>query len=153
MRQMLLAGAVLCGAWRSAARSAPDACTLLSAKDASTLAGQPLTLAANVSATDCRYDAAGGPVKGAVEIHIRVDASAAQAHADFPRWVLPFAMADAPQGVPLSGIGDEAATRQGTISSGIYVRKGAMLAKIGVYPPVTDIARLTAAATAAAARM
>jgi len=153
MRQVLLAGAVLCGAWRSTARSAPDACTLLSAKDASTLAGQPLTPAANASATDCRFDAAGGPGAGGVEIHIRVDASAAQAHADFPRWVMPVAMASMPQGVPLSGIGDEAATRQGPVASGIYIRKGATLVKIGVHPPVTDIARLTAAATAAAARM
>jgi hypothetical protein len=153
MRYPLIASAGLVAALRGVAVPSPDACTLLTAKDASTLAGQPLTVAANASATDCRYNAAGGPGAGGVEIHIRVDASATQAHADFPRWVLPVAMASVPPGVPVAGVGDEAATRQGPVATGIYIRRGATLVKIGVHPPVTDNARLTAAATAAAARM
>jgi hypothetical protein len=60
----------------------PDACALLTAKDASGLAGQSVTAVPSSDPTMCRYHGAGGL---GVEIHVEVVSDAAAAHAQFPK--------------------------------------------------------------------
>ena len=53
----------------------------------------------------------------------------------------------------IPSLGSEAnKTLNGTVNAGIYVRKGATLVKIGVYPPAKNAA-LRAAVTAALGRL
>jgi hypothetical protein len=131
----------------------PDACVLLTAKDASALAGQPLTMAANSSSTDCRYQSAGGPAALGVEIHVKTAADAAAAHAEFPRWVMPYKGAGGPAVTDVKNLGDEAAIRRSAIAAGADFRRGAVLVKIGVHPPVPDDAALKSAAATVLGRL
>jgi hypothetical protein len=131
----------------------PDACALLTAKDASALAGQALTVVPNSGGSGCRYHGAGGPAALGVEIHIKVDADAATAHAEFARWVVPYPGAAGPTLTDVKSLGDEAAILRNAIMSGVNFRRGAILIKIGVHPPVTDDAALKAAASAVLGRL
>jgi hypothetical protein len=109
----------------------PDACTLLTAKDAAALAGQPLTATPSSDPTMCRYHAAGGPGALGVEIHVKVVADAAAAHAQFPKWVVPFPGSAGPTVTEVKNLGDEAAIVRNSIMSGVNFRRGAVLVKIG----------------------
>jgi hypothetical protein len=131
----------------------PTACELLTAKDASTLAGQALSAVPNSAPTSCRYHGAGGPGALGVEIHVKVVSDAAAAHAQFPRWVVPYPGAAGPTVTDVKNVGDEAAIVRSAIMSGINFRRGAVLIKIGVHPPANDDAVLKAAAAAVVGRL
>jgi hypothetical protein len=137
----------------NALAAAPDACALLTAKDASALAGQPLTAAPNSGGINCRYYGAGGPGVLGVEIAVKVESDPAAAHADFPRWVVPFPGSAGPTVTNLPHLGDEAAIVHGPVSSGVHFRRGAVLVKIGVHPPGAADAALQAAAAAVLGRL
>jgi len=126
--------------------SIPDACQLLTAQDASRLAGVPVTPSRHSAAFNCTYQGAGGPASNGVEITWREFADAAAAHAAFPRWVLPSPRpTPGLTTTPVSGIGDEATVVHNPITSGIFFRRGALLVKIGTHPPAADAALKTAA--------
>jgi hypothetical protein len=131
----------------TAAPGSPDTCTLLTAKDASAMVGQSLTVAPNSGGINCRYTGAGGPAVLGVELTVRVDPDVATAHADFPKWVLPFKGSTGLTITSVPNLGDEATVVRGSIVSGVYFRHGATLMKIGVHPPVGDAALKTAATT------
>jgi hypothetical protein len=124
----------------------PEACALMTASEASTLAGQPVSLVPNSSGTMCRFHGAGGPGSVGVEIHVKVDADQATAHTEFPRWVTPFPTSAGPTVTAVNKLGDEAAILRNPIMSGVNFRRGAVLVKIGVHPGVDDAALKTAAA-------
>jgi hypothetical protein len=128
----------------------PDACTLLTVADATTLNGSPQIKQPGAGGIDCTYAGAGGPAESGVEIAVKVESDAATAHADFPSWVQPVPGA-LPPGftiTPESGVGDEASeTHSGTFLDGIFFRHGAVLIKIGCNPPASDAALQAAANT------
>jgi hypothetical protein len=134
-----------------------DACKLLTVQDATTLAGTPMTAGTGSGPIDCHYAGPGGPAVSGTEITVRVDADAGSAHSEFPRWVQPvpgnlpgFTV------TPVANLADEASethTDLGTTHiSGIFFRRGAVLVKIGSYPPASDAA-LRAAATVVLGRL
>jgi hypothetical protein len=128
----------------------PDACALLTARDAEVLAAHPLTLAPNSGGVHCRYEGPAGPGELGVEITLRLDPDAAGAHAGFAKWVQPLNVS--PPGltvIRVPHLADEAKVLQSPILSGIYFRKGATLVKILAHPPVSDAAIQVAAATVA----
>jgi hypothetical protein len=135
------------------APSAIDACKLLTAPEASRLAGATVKLASKSAnsalsgSLNCIY--AAGTSAGA-ELSVKVDADAATAHAGYPDWVQPIpGVAAGLVRTELTNLGDEASeTRTGNVNDAIYVRKGAVLVKIGVYPPAGDAALRAAALTA-----
>lgn len=135
------------------AATAPDACQLLTAIEASTVAGVPLTLGGRAGSGDCRYYGSGGAAANALEISVKVEADVASARANFARWA-----ASAPGSrnlavAPVDNVGDQASiTRSGIDHSGICFRRGPVLVRIGVHPGVSDSA-LTAAAITALSRM
>lgn len=131
----------------------PDACGLLTAKDASALAGQALTAVPSSDPTMCRYHGAGGPGALGVEIHVKVLSDSAAAHAQFPKWVVPYPGAAGPIVTDVKNIGDEAAIVRNAIMSGVNFRRGAILVKIGVHPPASDDSALKAAASAVIGRL
>jgi hypothetical protein len=122
-----------------------DPCTILTVQQASALAGATVvkTSGGGVGSLDCVY--AAGKTKGA-EITIKVDSTPAAAQAEFPAWVQPISgLANGLTVKQVANLGDEASTtRNGKINSGIYVRKGALLVKIGTHPAVTQAALVTA---------
>lgn len=141
------------GAGSLAISTAPAACTLLIAKDASALAGATVTAVATAESFHCSYQTAAGPTGPIVEITVREYPNADSAHAAFPRWVLPYARsASPPTTSPIGGVGDEATivrTPPQVGVAGIYFRRGAVLVKIGTHnPPATDTALKAAAITA-----
>jgi len=138
--------------WASIA-AIPDACALLTAKDASTLAGQALSPVPNSDPLICRYHGAGGPGAPGVEVHVKVLSDVATAHAQFPKWVVPFPGAAGPTVTDVKNVADEAAIVKSAIMSGVNFRRGAILIKIGVHPPVTDDTSLKAAASAVIGRL
>ncbi len=123
-----------------------DPCTLFTAADASRLARRPLTRAVGgeLGSGTCAYS--GGKVLVGAELTVKVDASAATAHAEFRRWVEPV-----PNTAPgfsvatVAKLGDEARSAGASFTDGIYFRAGAVLVKIGVYPPASAAALKTAA--------
>jgi hypothetical protein len=124
----------------------PDACARMTAKEASNLAGQPVSVAPNSSGTMCRFHGAGGPGSLGVEIHVKVDADESTAHTEFPRWVTPFPTSAGPTVTVVNKLGDDAAILRNPIMSGVNFRRGSVLVKIGVHPGVDDAALKTAAA-------
>lgn len=135
--------------------SSPAACTLVTAQEASTAAGAAVTLAPNVNITspNCRYHGAGGPGALGVEIAMHAYADDAAAHAAFPTWVLPHPGPHPTLTITTQQhVGDEASITRSQVSSGIFFRRGSVLVKIGVHPPVGDAA-LTALGTRAVSRM
>jgi hypothetical protein len=149
----MLAGFALALAATHAAAGAPDACTLLTAKDASALAGQTLSAAPNSGGINCRYYGAGGHAVLGVEIAVKSEPDSASAHAHFPRWVVPFPGSAGPAVSAVPQLGDEAAIVHGPVASGVNFRHGAMLVKIGVHPPGASDAALKAAASAVLGRL
>lgn len=130
----------------------PSACALLTAQDAATLAGFPVTQdSSDVSSGSCIYKHTGTPALNpdVVEVTVRTYPNAASAHAGWPTWVSPFPKPNPNIAkIPLSGIGDEAVLIHITPSpavAAIRFRSGAVLVKVGVYPPVSDSALTTAA--------
>jgi hypothetical protein len=140
---------------RQSAGVAPDACQLLTAQDAAKLAGFDVVRRANSGGISCRYGKVGEdlPIHG-VEITVRQEANAGAAHADFPRWVIPFPPVPAGMTVtPVPSLGDEASITHAPPDvgvDGIYFRTGAVLVKIGAHPPVVDAALMAAASTVVA---
>jgi len=134
-----------------------DACKLLTSQDATTLAGMPMTAGAGSGLIDCHYAGPGGPAVSGIEITVRVDADAGTAHSQFPRWVQPIP-GNTPgfTVTPVANLADEASethTDLGTTHiAGIFFRRGAVLIKIGSYPPASDAA-LRAAATVVLGRL
>ena len=133
--------------------SSIDACTLLTSADATALGGATMVAGEGSGGSDCHYAGPGGAAVSGVEIGVRVEADAATAHADFPRWVQPVAGA-LPPGysiTPTSGVGDEASETHFTASTpgtdGIYFRSGRVLVKIGAVPSASDAKLKAAAAT------
>lgn len=147
---LLVVAAGLAGS--AALAGTPDACALLTAKEASALAGQPVSVAPNSGGINCRYYGAGGPGVLGVEIAVKVEADAASAHADFPRWVVPFPGSAGPAVTALQ-LGDEAAIVRGPVANGVHFRHGAVLVKIGAHPPGASDAALKAAASAVLGRL
>jgi len=135
------------------AAATPDACSLLTAHDAALLAGQPLNAVPGSDPTMCRYRGNDGPGALGVEVHVKVLADAATAHAQFPTWVVPFPGSVGPTVTELKNVGDEAAIVRNAIMSGVNFRRGAVLVKIGVHPPLSADAALKLAASAAAGRL
>jgi hypothetical protein len=131
----------------------PDACSLLTAKDAAALAGQVLSVVPSSDPDMCRYHGPGGPGALGIEVHIKVMPDAAVAHAQFPRWVVPFPGSAGPAVTEVTNIGDEAAIVRNTIMSGVNFRRGAVLVKIGVHPPLSGDAALKAAASVVVGRL
>jgi len=129
-----------------------DACKLLTVQDATTLAGAPMAAGAGSGPIDCHYAGPGGPAVSGVEITVRVDADAGTAHSEFPRWVQPIP-GNTPgfTVTPVANLADEASethTDVGTTHiAGIFFRRGAVLVKIGSYPPASDAALRAAATT------
>lgn len=135
----------------------PDACQLLSAQDASQLAGFAVSRAEHSGGINCRYNKPGGPMSfDGVEITVRQEGSSEAAHARFPRWVVPVPPLPKDMTVtPVTGVGDEATithTPAAVGISGIYFRRGSVLVKIGVHPPPSDAA-MTAAGKIAVSRL
>jgi hypothetical protein len=131
----------------------PGACELLTAKDASTLAGQALSTVPSSDPTSCRYHGTVGPGALGVEIHVKVLSDAAAAHAQFPKWVVPYAGVAGPTVTDVKNVGDEAAIVRNAIMSGVNFRRGAVLVKIGVHPPASNDAVLKAAAVTVVGRL
>jgi len=128
--------------------STPAACTLVTAQEASTAAGAAVTLAPDVKVTspNCEYYGAGGPAALAVAIAMHAYADDAAAHAAFPKWVLPYPGPHPTLTVTAQQhIGDEASITRSQVSSGIFFRRGSVLVKIGVHPPVGDAALIVLA--------
>jgi len=130
-----------------------DACTLLNPTDATALGGATMVVGTGSGGSDCHYAGPGGPAVSGVEIGVRVDADAATAHSDFPRWVQPIPGA-LPPGysiTPITGVGDEASETKFVASTptsdGIYFRSGRVLVKIGAIPSADDTKLRAAAAT------
>ena len=130
-----------------------DACTLLTAADATALGGATMVAGTGSGGGDCHYEGPGGPAVSGVEIGVRVDADAATAHSEFPRWVQPVPGA-LPPGytiTPASGVGDEASETHyvsgPSNSDGIFFRSGRVLVKIGAVPSADDAKLRAAAAT------
>jgi hypothetical protein len=124
-------------------------CTLLTAADASRLAGKPLTHAVGggLGSGTCAYS--GGKVLIGAELTVKVDPSAAAAHAEFRGWVQPVPnTAPGFSVITVSKLGDEAKATRASFTDGIYFRSGAVLVKIGVYPPATAAVLERAAHTA-----
>lgn len=144
--------ALICVPWISVAAS-QEACALLTAKDASALAAQPLSVVPGSDPSMCRYHGAGGAGALGVEIHIKVLADAAAAHAQFPKWVVPFPGSAGPAVTDVKNLGDEAAIVRNAIMSGVNFRRGAILVKIGIHPPASDDAGLKSAAFAVISRL
>ncbi|HEY1725142.1 MAG TPA: hypothetical protein VGF89_06950 [Steroidobacteraceae bacterium] len=135
------------------AGSAPDACQLLTAIEASTVAGVPLALGGHAGGGECRYYGSGGAAANALEISVKVEPDAASARANFARWAAPAPGSSELAIVPVDNVGDQASiTRNGSSRSGICFRRGAVLVRIGVHPGVSDSA-LTAAAITMLSRM
>ncbi|MGH8231019.1 MAG: hypothetical protein ACRESY_04285 [Steroidobacteraceae bacterium] len=136
-----------------AASALPDACQLLTAIEASTVAGVPLALGGHAGGGDCRYYGSGGAAANALEISVKVEADAASARANFSRWAAMAPGSTNPAVTPVDNVGDQASlTRSGTTHSGICFRRGPVLVRIGVHPGVSDSA-LTAAAITVLSRM
>jgi hypothetical protein len=121
-------------------------CTLLTASEASKLVGVTVTKSAGggTGALFCKY--AAGSTAGA-EITVKVVSTPAAAHAQFASWVQPVpGQAVGLKVTTVSHLGNEAsATHLPKVNDGIYVRKGAVLVKIGAYPPASDAALRVAA--------
>jgi hypothetical protein len=121
-------------------------CALMTAAEASKLVGVTVTKSAGggTGALYCKY--AAGSTAGA-EITVKVASTPAAAHAQFGSWVQPIpGRAPALKVTAVSHLGNEAsATHQPKVNDGIYVRKGAVLIKIGAYPPASDAALRVAA--------
>jgi hypothetical protein len=156
LRHTLLACATLASALTLAAarRSVPAACTLVTAQDATKLAGFDVTQTAdNGSAGHCRYHRSGTttPSLDGVEVTVRSFPDAPSAHAAFPRWVVPFPTANPNLAItPLTGVGDEASIVRPPPAvgiGGVYFRQSEVLVKIGVHPAPSDAALTTAAKT------
>jgi hypothetical protein len=151
-----LASVLLLGAAR---HIIPGACLLLTATDATTLAGVSVTRSPHSSdaSFNCVYNGAGGPASNSIEITTRTYADAASAHTAFPTWVTPYSgptPPDAPKRTvtAVPNLGDEATLTRWAEVAGIYFRRGAVLVKIGSRPPSTDAA-LTAAAKVVIGRL
>jgi len=132
-----------------------DPCTLLTAKEAAKLMKPGVTVTRSqgggVGSLLCVYT--GGKSTGA-EVTVKIDASPADAHNEFPNWVqpIPGTAAGLTKGT-VPGVGEEATqTRNADVNEGIYVRRGNALVKIGAYPPPT-LAALKAAAKTALSRI
>jgi hypothetical protein len=131
-----------------------DPCSLLTAPEASKLAGVAKvtrTLGGGTGSLLCVY--AAGKSAGA-EVTVKVDASPSEARNEFPSWVQP--LQGTAKGLTrgsVPGLGDEATqTRNGAVNAGIFARRGAALVKIGAYPP-PSLALLKAAAKTALSRI
>ena len=134
-------------------RAVPNACTLLTAQDATTLGGFAVTLDSNSAGGNCQYKRTGAsPFNGdGVEVTVRGYSDGPSAHAAFPAWANPSGKPN-PHiiYIPITGLGDEATLKHIVPPPGITAvdfRKGAVLVKIGVYPPASDSALTTAART------
>jgi len=157
---MIRLGLIGCATFASAVAlgavhpSVPNACLLLSAQDAATLAGFPVTRDPHDEGSGgCLYNRTGASdlSSDAVEVTVKAYANGPTAHAAFPGWVNPFPKPN-PIMVytPLSGVGDEATlihVKPGPGIAAINFRSGAVLVKVGVFPPVSDSALSVAAKT------
>jgi hypothetical protein len=105
------------------------------------------------SANSCIYKRTGSGTldPDVVEITTRTYPDAPSAHTDFPKWVNPLLKPNPIMiWTPASAVGDEATIEHTTLkpgSDGISFRSGAVLVKMGVYPPASDSALATAART------
>jgi hypothetical protein len=153
MKNTLLILIAACCVTTAAAAATPDACSLFTAKDAAVLAGQAVSVVPGSSPTMCRYHGAGGPGSLGIEVHVKVLADAASAHAQFPTWVVPFPGSAGPTVTEVKNLGDEAAIVRNSIMSGVNFRRGAVLIKIGVHPPLSGDASLKVAASAVVGRL
>jgi hypothetical protein len=72
---------------------------------------------------------------------------------DSTKWVVSYAGVAEPTVTDVEDIADEAAILRNRVTSGVNFRKGAVLVKIGVHPPVTNDAALKAAASAIIGRL
>ena len=137
----------------TAVKQTADPCKLFTAADASKLAGGVVMTRSSGSAGTllCVYKSG---TTASEQITVKLAADATAAHAEFPTWVHPFAGATSNvKTTTIPNLGDEAsATRDTTINSGIYVRKGPWLIKIGGHPAATN-AQLRVAANAALGRL
>ena len=138
------------------AASVPAACALLTAAEATTLGSFPATVDSSgdlSTGNSCVYKRTGAGTldPDVVEITTRTDPDAKTAHADYPRWVNPLLKPNPIMiWTPVPGVGDEATIEHTTLkpgSDGISFRSGAVLVKMGVYPPASDSALATAART------
>lgn len=134
---MLCAATCLAGI---SAAAEMDACKLLTAKDASAVVGQPLTVAAHTGGVSCSYFGAGGAALLGVEITLRLEADPAAARAYFPRWVSSVngGRGGGPAVAPVPGVGDQASIVRSNFVNAVVFRRGKTLIKIGVHPPVPD---------------
>lgn len=125
-----------------------DPCTLLTVADTSNLAHAAVRRSSGggPGSLDCIY----AGVSAGAEVTVKVDKNAATAIADFPSWVQPIpGFAPGLKVTRIARLGDEATvTRNGKINAGIYVRKGAVLIKIGAHPAPTNAALQFAVTTA-----
>ncbi len=132
-----------------------DPCTLFTAPEAAKLMTPGATVTRSsgggVGSLLCVYT--GGKSTGA-EIAVKIDASPADAHNEFPNWVQPIpgtAAGLTRNSVP--ALGEEATwTRNSNVNAGIFVQRGNALVKIGAYPP-PPLAALKAAAKVALSRI
>jgi len=127
-------------------RASVNPCLLFTAHDASRLTGTTLKRApgGGLSSNTCAY--AAGKVLIGAEVTVKVDASAEAAHAEFSNWVEPVPNTSPGYSViPVANLGDEAKATHSSFTDGIFFRAGAVLVKIGVYPPVSEAALKTAA--------
>jgi len=133
------------------------ACQLLTAQDASTLAGSPRTAQEAPGYDGCLWKSPTWDVMkpDAVEITVKELANASAAHTYFPTWIVPLPPKPATMTlIPVTDVGDEAtivhSSRTGIAS--IYFRKSDIVVKIGTYPAAADSA-LKVAARAVVARI
>jgi hypothetical protein len=137
-----------------AAPPPPSACVLLTASDASTLAGSPVTLVNDdINATSCGYGTGGDVMgKAIVQITVGIFPDAATAHSEYRSWnAIDPPLPPTETVTSVSGVADEADITHTTPSelSAIDFRKGATVVRIGVRPPASDGALKTAALTVA----
>ena len=129
-----------------------DPCKLMTVTEATRLAGAPVKLSSGggPGSLDCVYT---GKSAGA-EVTVKVDKDEQAANAEFPSWVQPIpGQAAGLTTTQIDNLGNEASkTQNRNVNDAIYVRRGAVLLKIGVYPPAGTPA-LRAAATTALGRV
>jgi len=131
-----------------------SACSLVTASEASTLAGSPVTnVPGDSSATSCGYGTKGGVMGPAnVEITVGVFPDAATAKSEYRSWnAIDPPLPPTETVISVTGVADQADITHTSPSelSAIDFRKGATIVRIGVGPPASDAALKTAALTAA----
>jgi hypothetical protein len=145
MRTLVLAVAVglLVMAARPPLQSVPPACQLLTAQEASKLMGVAEIVNSDDAARadfNCRYNPSPTSFDG-VEITWRAYPDGPTAHAAFPKWVIPLPPMPASMTLTqVQGIGDEASITRGKVANSIFIRKGAVLVKMGTRPGASDSA-------------